>query len=176
MFEIEFRTKFGKEKYEALKEYLETHAENLGADDKDCYYYIFPDKLLKVVHNTSQKTAKISLKLNRIGEGAVFPETEIFFSPDDFETMHHLVDNLGLPAKVMHGPQQRVNYQYHDCEIALKWSDAWGYHMEIEQVIATKEKQKEAEAQIHKVADELGVVLMSEDELKRFTKEAERDK
>ena len=176
MFEVEFRTKFEKEKYEELKKYLETHAENLGTDDKDCYYYILPDKLLKVVHNTSQNTAKISLKLNRIGEGAVFPETEIFFPPSDFEMMRHLVDNLGLPAKVMHGPQQRVNYKYRDCEIALKWSDAWGYHMEIEQMIESREGQKEAESRIRAVADELGVTLMSEEELKRFTKEAERDK
>jgi len=73
----------------------------------------------------------------------------------------------------MHGPQQRVNYRYKDCEIALKWSDAWGYHLEIEQVVDSKENQPEAEAQIRAVAEELEVRLMTEEELKQFTREAE---
>ncbi len=59
MFEIEFRAEFNKERFDELKKYLDAHAKNLGDDDKDCYYYIFSDKLLKLVHNTSQKTAKI---------------------------------------------------------------------------------------------------------------------
>jgi len=73
----------------------------------------------------------------------------------------------------MHGPQQRVNYRYKDCEIALKWSDAWGYHLEIEQVVDSKENQPKAEAQIRAVAEELEVRLMTEEELKQFTREAE---
>ncbi len=175
MFEIEFRTKFDKEKFDALKEYLNAHAKNLGDDDKDCYYYIFPDKLLKLVDNTSKGTAKISLKLNRIGKGAMFPEIESFFPPEEFDVMRRLIDALKLPAKIMHGPQKRVNYEYHGCEIALKWSDAWGYHMEIEQMIATPDERDKAEKQIREVADELGVTLMSEEELKEFTKKAESE-
>ncbi len=173
MFEIEFRAKFNKERFDELKKYLDAHAKNLGDDDKDCYYYIFSDKLLKLVHNTSQKTAKISLKLNRIGEGAMFPEIEAYFPQEEFDTMHRLIDALGLPAKVMYGPQKRVNYEYRGCEIALKWSDAWGYHMEIEQVVTSPEERENAEKQIREVADELGIALMSEEELKRFTREAE---
>ena len=173
MFEVEFRAKFNKEKYEELKYYLDVHAKNLGEDNKDCYYYIFQNKLLKIVNNLSRKTAKISLKLNRIGEGAIFPETEVFFSPNDFSMMRHLIDNLGLPVKVMHGPQKRVNFEYRGCEIGLKWSEAWGYHMEIEQVIATPNERDKAEKQIREVADELDVKLMSEEELKEFTREAE---
>jgi len=176
MFEIEFRTKFDLEKYNEVKKYLDTHAKNLGEDNKDCYYYIFSDKLLKLVNNTSKKTAKISLKLNRIGEGAAFPETEFYFIPEQFETAKILFDNLALPANVMHGPQQRINYKYGNCEIALKYSDAWGYHMEIEQMISRKDQQAEAESQIKKVADEIGVTLMSEEELKKFTREAEKKK
>lgn len=173
MFEIEFRARFSKEKFNALKNYLDEYAKCLGENNKDCYYYIFPDKLLKVVNNTSKKTAKISLKLNHIGNGAAFPEMEVYFSPQQFDTAKLLVDSLGLPAKVMHGPQQRIDYRYKDCEIALKYSDAWGYHLEIEQVVKTKEEQPKAEEKIRKVADELGVRLMSEEELKRFTQEAE---
>lgn len=173
MFEIEFRSRFNKKKFIELKKYLDDHAENLGEDNKDCYYYIFPDKLLKLVSNTSKKTAKISLKLNRIGEGTVFPEIEFYFNPQEFDKAKKLLDALNLPAKIMHGPQERVNYRYKGCEIALKHSDTWGYHLEIEKVIETKEKQQEAEEQIRRVADELGVQLMSEEELKEFTRAVE---
>lgn len=73
----------------------------------------------------------------------------------------------------MHGPQKRTNYRYKNCEIALKYSDAWGYHMEIEQVIDSEDKKIEAEAQIRRVANELDVKLMTEEELKEFTRQAE---
>lgn len=174
MFEIEFRTKFDSEKYKDLKAYLDQHAENREEDNKDCYYYIFQDKLLKIVNNISKRNGKISLKLNRIGQGSVFPEIEFYFLPDQFDVACRLFKELALPAKVMHGPQQRINYKYRDCEIALKYSEVWGYHMEIEQVIDSKDKRFEAEARIREVADELGVILMSEEELKKFTREAER--
>ncbi|KKW48268.1 MAG: hypothetical protein UY99_C0007G0021 [Parcubacteria group bacterium GW2011_GWA1_59_11] len=172
-FEIEFRSKFDQAKFGELKAFLDAHAENLGEDNKDCYYYIFEDKLLKLVNNTSKGTAKVSLKTSRIGGGAAFPETEFHFPPEEFEKARRIFDRLNLPAKVMHGPQQRVNYRYKDCEIALKWSDAWGYHLEIEQVVDSKENQPEAEAQIRAVAEELEVRLMTEEELKQFTREAE---
>lgn len=173
MFEIEFRSRLNKDRFYSLKKYLNENAENLGDDDKDCYYYIFSDKLLKVVNNISKNTAKLSLKLNRIGNGAVFPEIEFDFFPKDFEKVKKLVDSLDLPAKVMHGPQKRTNYLYKRCEIALKYSDAWGYHLEIEQTVAFENDQKRAEGEIRNVAEELGIHLMSEEELKKFTKEAE---
>ena len=173
MFEIEFRSKFDQEKFTILKEYLDTHAENLGEDNKDCYYYIFSDKLLKLVNNISKKTAKISLKLNRIGDGPAFHEIEFYFDPQVFNKAKELLDALNLSVKIMHGPQERINYRYKGCEIALKHSDAWGHHLEIERVIETKEKQQETEEQIRRVADELGVRLMSEKELNEFTRMSE---
>ncbi|MEK7094380.1 MAG: hypothetical protein AAB903_03530 [Patescibacteria group bacterium] len=173
MFEVEFRSKFNEETYHRVKEYLDQHAQILGEDDKDAYYYIFTDKLLKVVHNVSKKTAKISLKLNRIGEGSVFPEIEFYFPEQEFQTACELFKLLNLPAKVMYGPQKRINYLYQDCEIALKFSDAWGYHLEIEQVVDSLDKKSVVEAQIRTVSAELGISLMTEEELKEFTRKAE---
>src|SRR3989344_7257945 len=110
-FEIEFRSKFDQAKFGELKSFLDAHAENLGEDNKDCYSYIFEDKLLKLVNNPSKGTAKVSLKTSRIGGGAAFPETEFHFPPEEFEKARRIFDRLNLPAKVMHGPQQRVNYR-----------------------------------------------------------------
>ncbi len=174
MLEVEFRAKLSKKKYDELHAFLQEHGENLGEDNKDCYYYILPDRLVKVVQNTSKKTAKVSLKLNRIGNGASFPEYEFSFDPGEFERARQLFNKLGLPGKIMHGPQERTNYAYKDCEIALKLSDAWGYHLEIEQVVPGENQQQQAEAHIRAVAQDLGVELMSEEALKAFTEEAER--
>jgi adenylate cyclase class IV len=173
ILEIEFRARFGKEKYDALKAYLDEHAENLGEDNKDCYYYIFSDKLLKLVNNLSQKTTKLSLKLNRIGDGAAFPEVEFYFPSEQFNNARRLLDGLGLPVKVIHGPQERINYVYKNCEVALKYSDAWGYHLEIERRVGSKKEQAAAEVCIRGVVKESGVRLMTEDELKEFTRQVE---
>jgi hypothetical protein len=71
--------------------------------------------------------------------------------------------------------QKRDNYLYKGVEIALKWSVAWGYHMELEVVVNNKKKQLFAEKKIYSVADELGVKVMTNEELMKFTKKAEED-
>lgn len=173
MYEIEYRSRFNHSTYVRLKRFLDAHAKNLGRDDKDCNYYIFPDRLLKIVNNTSKRTAKLSLKQNHIGHGAVFPETEVYFDPKVLKKLQMIIGNLGLKAKVMHGPQNRINYSYRGCEIALKYSDAWGYHLEIEKVVRSLTRRAAAEKIIREVALELDVHLMSEEELKTFTQKAE---
>lgn len=174
MIEVEFRSRFSEEKYRSLKALLDSDAQCLGQDDKNCVYFIFPDRLLKVVHNLSKKDAKISLKMNRIGEGAAFKEMEFHFSENDFELAKELFQNLPLNAKLMEDAQQRVNYLYKGCEIALKYGKTWGYHLEIEKMIQDEGDQRVAEEEIRVVAKELGIELMTDDELKRFTEEHER--
>lgn len=80
--EIEFRSMFGKTKYLGLMKFLGENGEDLGEDDRDTYFFIFEDKLLKVVKYLTKKSGKISLKLNRIGKGSDFEEIEIPFSFD----------------------------------------------------------------------------------------------
>lgn len=173
MFEVEFRSRFNYRKFKKVKNYLDKHAEKLGQDDKDCYFYIFPDKLLKIVNNISKKNAKISLKLNRLGKGVLFPEIEFYFPQEQFKNSIKLFNALSLPAKVIREKQKRINYKYKNCEIALKHSKSWGYHLEIEKIIDKKEKKQKAKSDIRKIAQEIGVKLMSEKEIKTFIKKFE---
>jgi hypothetical protein len=65
----------------------------------------------------------------------------------------------------------RHNFRFQGVEIALKWSEAWGYHAEFEVLLddsASDADRDEASAQIVDVAFELGVTLMSEQELADF--------
>lgn len=175
MYEIEMRARFNEAKYNSLKAFLDKNAECLGEDNKECDYLIFADKLLKLVKNTSKNTAKVSLKMNRIGQGSAFEEIEFAFASEDFEKARQLFAKLDLPVKVMRGPQRRINYVYKDCEIALKWSEVWGYHLEIEQMVPDPAQKEAAETRMRAVAEELGIELMSEEELKKFVVQAEEN-
>lgn len=175
MLEIEKRGFLTEEKYNQLIEFFLKNAKNLGQDDKDVIYYIYPDKLLKAVHNISKKNAKISLKMNKIGEGSVFPETEVIFPEKDYEKIKFILDNTTNPEKVMSGIQKRINFVYKDCEFAIKWSKEWQYHFEVEKLVNDESLVADAEKELNSVAEELGIRIMTEDELKEFTKKAEEN-
>jgi len=172
--EVEFRSIFSKSRYDELASFLNRNAKSLGEDDKDVYFFIFPDKLLKVVNNVSKKTAKVVLKLTKIGQGSAFEEIEVPISPADIGNAVRIFTFLGCD-NIMRSFQQRHNYLYKGVELALKYSDHWGYHLELEIVINDSQKKEEAEAKISIVAEELGVHLMSNQELKEFTDKAEAD-
>jgi adenylate cyclase class IV len=53
---------------------------------------------------------------------------------------------------------------YKGVEIALKYSESWGYHMELEIMIASKDDLAGAESQLKSVAEDLGVKIMSPEE------------
>jgi len=173
MYEIEFRGKIDKQKYDQILNFLENNAKSLGEDNKDVVYYIFPDKLLKLVKNTSRNDAKVSLKMNKIGNGASFEEIEFHLPIEQYDNTALLFSKLGLDCKKMEGPQKRMNYKYKNCEIAIKYSDEWGYHFEIEKMIENEDDQIEAEKEISEVAKELELPIMSDQELKDFISNVE---
>lgn len=171
--EIEMRARFDQAAHDKLMAFLQAHGEDLGQDDKHIYFYVLPDKLLKVVDNVAAGTAKISLKGNKIGRGAAFPELEIPIQREDAPQAVQLFNGLGL-EKTMHDAfNRRHNFRYQGVEIAVKWSEAWGHHAEFEVLLdgePGEAEQDAAVALIHRVAAELGVELMSERELAEFVR------
>ena len=173
--EIELRSVFDKKKHDELKDFLDKNAEDLGEDDKDVFFFLLPDKITKATHNVSKKTAKIVIKLNRIGRGTSdFEEIEIPINPSDFDKAVKLFSALPFD-QIQNSYQKRHNYLLEGVEIALKWTDPWGYHMELEIVVDDKAKREDAENKIRKVAEKLGVQIMSEEELKDFTKKIDEN-
>jgi len=120
--EIEYRSIFDEDTYSRLKVFLDAKAKNLGEDDKDVFFFIFPDKLLKVVDNMSKKTAKIVLKLNKIGRGNDFEEIEIPIQQEDVKKAIRVFTVLGF-IELQNSFQKRQNYLYKGVELALKYSD-----------------------------------------------------
>ncbi|MGM0482828.1 MAG: hypothetical protein ACQEP6_03140 [Patescibacteria group bacterium] len=171
--EIEFRSIFDKEKYDKVESFLKEKAEDLGADDKDVYFFIMPDKLSKVVDNISKGNAKIVTKLNKIGKGDSFEEIEIAINREEVEKAVIMFKSLNLTENIMHSFQQRHNYQYKGVELALKYSDVWSYHLEMEIVVNDPKKEEAAKKKLYAVAEELDVHIMTDEELTEFTQKAE---
>lgn len=75
----------------------------------------------------------------------------------------------------MHSFQKRHNYLYKGVELALKWSEIWGYHLELEIVVTDQNQKAAAESKIFAVTKDLGIKIMTDEELKEFTEKAEAD-
>lgn len=171
--EIEFRSIFSKKKYNQLKSFLDKNAEDLGLDNKNVFFFIMPEKLLKVTNNESKDSAKFTLKLNKIGKGSDFKELEVPIEREDVNKTVKIFKKLGFD-EVQESYQKRHNYGYKGVEIALKWSETWTYHIELEILIEDKKKKEMAEKRIKEVADELNVNLMTDEELKSFTEKVDK--
>lgn len=174
--EIEYRAQLSESEYMRLAGHLNEHGEDLGPDCKHIWFYVLPDKLLKVVHNISHGTGKVVVKESRIGSGSAFPETELPILAEDVPTAVALLDALGFASFRHDAYNERHNWRYRGVEIAMKWSEAWAHHVELEVVLpndAGADDVTNAERHIASVADELEVRLMSEGELVEFTRRFE---
>lgn len=170
--EIEMRARFTQEVHDQLVARLKADGEDLGPDDKHIYFYVLPDQLLKVTDNTAAGTAKITLKGSRIGQGSAFAETEFAIAPDDVPAAVKVFNALGFETAMHEAFNLRHNFRFQGIEIAVKWSEAWGYHAEFEVLLeddAPDTAHAAAEAEITAVATMLGVTLMTEQELTDFT-------
>ncbi len=171
IIEVEFRARFDESESKRLAEYLSQNAKNLGKDDKNVYFFVLPNQLLKVAHNVSKKSAKIGLKLSKIGAGSAFEEIEFDIPIEGVSNAVRLFENLDLVDGVVkiESFQQRTNYELDGVELSLKYSEHWGHHMELEIVVDDESKVKDAEQKIKALADTLELTLMTDDELLTLT-------
>jgi predicted adenylyl cyclase CyaB len=168
--EIEFRSIFNETKYKEIQEFLNKNAKDLGKDNQNVWFFLLSDKIVKVTNNLSKKITKIVIKLNRLGKGSSdFEEIEIPINPLDFDKAVKLFSALPFD-QIQNTYQKRHNYEYKGIELSLKHTESWGYHMELEVIIEDKSKKEAAEEKIREVAKELGIKIMSEQELTDFAK------
>lgn len=170
--EVEMRARFDEEASDRLVACLSAEAADLGRDDKHIYFYVLSDQLLKVTDNVAAGTAKITLKHSKIGKGTAFPETEFTIARENITAAVTLFNGLGFEKHMHEAFNQRHNYRFRGVEIAVKWSEAWGHHAEFEVLLedgASSAAHQEATSRIQAVAQELGVDLMTEEQLADFT-------
>ncbi len=174
--EIEYRAQLTEDEFAALADKLRQRGVDLGPDNKHIWFYVLPDKLLKVVHNISHGNGKIVVKANRIGSGSAFPEVELSIDASEVPAAIEIFRALGYAQHMHDAYNQRHNWRYGVVEIALKRSEAWGPHAEFEVVVpdgASPAEIDDANRLVRAAAADLGVRLMTEDELAEFTRQFE---
>ena len=144
MIEVEQRGLLTQEEFTRVEAYLREHAEYLNEDHKYVEYFIYKDKLLKVIRNDSQKNAVLSLKLNALGNGALFDETECTLPIDQFPALQKIIRTITTPDQIITGTQKRENFILDGVEVALKWSEDWGHHFELECMIEDAKEESAA--------------------------------
>ncbi|HEY4505400.1 MAG TPA: CYTH domain-containing protein [Candidatus Paceibacterota bacterium] len=171
--EIEHRARFSLKKYSDLGRFLKSKAKDLGANDQRVWFFVMPDKLLKVTHNMTKGNGKLTLKLTKIGKGNHFKEIEFPIDEKNIEKAVEMFNALGY--KCLYEPKiLRHNYMYKGVELALKYSKTWGYHLELEVLVNSLKDKPKAEEKINLVAAELRIHVMAEKELWKFTQNIEK--
>ncbi len=170
--EIEYRALLTEAEFLTLQSFLKEYAELLGNDNKDTFFYIWNDKVIKIVQNAGTMATKMVLKPGRIGEQSHFEETELKIDPEMFETSKKFCEQL-VPEKIMRAFQFRTNYLYKNVEIALKYTQSWGFHVELEIMVESESQKGKAEEEIRNVANEMNLHILDDSELKKLTSELE---
>jgi predicted adenylyl cyclase CyaB len=170
--EVELRTLLDEKRFVDLNNFLLKNGEDLGEDNKDTHFFILPEKLIKVTDNISKNNAKITLKLQKIGVGSDFEEIEVFFVREHSDKAVRIFNELGF-KNYMYSYQSRHNYLYKGIEFALKYTESWGFHCEMEIMVNSKKEVDKTMKNMKKVAKELGINIMEDTELKKFTAKLE---
>ncbi len=175
--EVEFRALLTPGQFTELEKFLQANGQDLGEDNKELTFFLLPGKLLKVVKATTTKTAKISLKLGRFGQGHGFEELEISIKPEEVERAIQMFDRLGY-KEYQKTLNQRHNYLYQGVEFALKVGDqnTWDHHLEMEILASNSAEQSAAEEKIKNLANELKIKLMTNDDLAVFEEKIKKIK
>mgnify|MGYP001372013535 CR=1 FL=1 len=171
--EVEYYSLISPEKHEELNQFLMKNADDLGEDNKETYYFLLHEKTFKVVNNVSNNTAKIVLKIGRIGKENFFDETEVPISPDDYDNTVKIFKEI-LDCQVIKSYQDRHNFSYKGVDISVKYSNEWGHHVELEILISDLKDKDEADKKIFEIAAELELKVLTVDEAKALTDKIER--
>lgn len=164
--EIELRSLLDKDRYDRLKMFLDTNAQDLGEDNRETVFFIIPGKTLKVTKNLSKNQAKFSLKIGNINTGKQ-EEIEISIDPADFTKMVKIFQTLGF-SEIQYTSQKRHNYLYEGIECALKYSDDWGYHFEAEVVVDSEDRISDAKRKIKELYQKLHLKPLTEREIDKM--------
>ena len=160
--EVEFRALVSEKDHARIKKFLDKHAKTIRHQEQASYYFHDSGKAFKLVHDKGQEQIRAAYKSKDIADAGHADEFEISIDPSqELAAVNMFKGLLGLD-KVIYDEQVRTDYDYRGVEIALKWSEGWGHHLEFEVLVGSVSEIKAAETLIRQVADELAVKLMTD--------------
>ncbi|MEP7103317.1 MAG: CYTH domain-containing protein [Candidatus Dojkabacteria bacterium] len=160
---LELRGQLEEIKFNEVKARLSKESSKEWPDDREVAFFIIPNINLKVTKYLSKNTAKIVYK-NALSSEVLAEELSIPINPEDFEGTVRIFTELGY-TNVQRSNQKRTNYLYKDVIIALKYSEDWKYHFEIERIIKPEERGDIVRDTMESIATELGLIVMSSEEI-----------
>jgi len=174
MFEIEKKALLTPAEYGSLGDkILGLGGNDLGENNTDTIFYLTEEEMVKVQINTSKNTAKIAWKSGGADGATMRKEVELPFAPEDKNSAVNLVENMLDKYQKFPTSQQRHDYvMLNGLNLAVKYSDDYGYHLEIDKNVTSDSEKSTALNEIDKLAATLGVKLLSEGEEKKFVTKA----
>lgn len=167
--EVEKRGVLAEAAYAALPEKLRAlGAEDLGNNDTDTIFYVTDDAQIKLQIRSSKQQAKIAWKSGGLDGASSRTEIEVGVNFTDTAAAEQLIDVLLPTARKVPTAQKRHDFKLADLSIALKYSDHWSYHIEIDEVVETQAEVAAALTRIEQLAGQLDVTLFTTEEEKQF--------
>ncbi len=141
-------------------------AVSIEIDNKVSYFFVLPEQNLSIAK--SEKKCVIKYKHGSVGVGNGFAEYEI---PVDKQYLQQTVDMLKMLCGTtpQFSEQFRVNYILpNEIEVALKYTQTWGFHLEIEKIYTDEKDKALAKKEVEETADKLKIHLITDTEMKGF--------
>jgi adenylate cyclase class IV len=165
-YEYEERAFLTEEDFFRVKELLEKQSLTRALDNKLSYFFVLPKQNLSIAQ--SEKKCVIKYKHGTPGIGNGFSEFEIPVDTKDCEqTIGMFKLLLGIEPHL--SEQFRINYVLkNNIEVALKYTETWGFHLEIEKTYSEDTDLPLAKQEVEKIANELKIHLITDPEMKAF--------
>jgi len=166
LFEYEERAFLSEEDFSRVKDLLEKQSVSRAYDNKVSYFFVLPEQNLSIAK--SEKKCVIKYKHGAVGVGNGFAEYEI---PVDEQHCDQTVSMFSLlfGIKPQTSEQFRINYILpNKVEIALKYTQTWGFHLELEKTYSNEENKPQAKKEVEETAELLQIHLITDSEMKEF--------
>lgn len=178
-YEYEERAFLTDESFLRIKQILDEKSARKTIDNKQSFFFVLPDVNVSIA--SSAKETKVKYKGGQLGKGNGFEEIEYTIDHHSLESATTLFTRL-LKIKPQASFQFRINYVIDDLEVALKYTQMWGFHIEVECVytasstIEQQQRQQECYTKLKGFADNLGFRYITDEEMAIFTEECKQEK
>ena len=159
IYEYEERAFLTEEQFLSIKGTLDALATYHEVDNKTSYFFVLPDVNVSIASSPAKTVIKY--KGGQLGLGNGFEEIEVPIEPNALNDSINLFSIL-LKTKPQISEQFRINYTLPDgIEVALKYTQTWGFHLEAEKTYEHAESLEDVERQakedLDALAKELGI-------------------
>ena len=179
IYEYEERAFLDEKSFLQIKQSLDEMSEDMWIDNKQSFFYVLPDTNVSIAK--SPKDTKVKYKGGQLGRGNGFEEIEYTIADSSLDDALSIFTKL-LNLEPQHSFQFRLNYLLpNSIEVALKYTEMWGFHLEIEKIYTAssseekKFKQLACEKALAKLSSTLRIHYITDSEMTHFAEQCKRN-